>query len=79
VAAHWRRGWRRRVQAHCPLPNPSPKKPAALKKRQREKLEEELDSGPQVDRRRDDIMRNMLSMKPKLHAEMKFGRRRSGE
>jgi hypothetical protein len=36
------------------------KKAPALKKRKRERLASELDSGPQVDQRRDDIMRNML-------------------
>ena len=49
------------------------RKAPALKKRKREKLEAELESGPQVDQRRDDIMRKMLASPPKLHAEMKLG------
>jgi hypothetical protein len=50
------------------------KKPEALKKRERERLATELESGPQVDQRRDDIMRRMLASPPKLHKEMKLGR-----
>jgi hypothetical protein len=53
----------------------SPKaKAPALKKRKREKLQTELESGPQVDQRRDDIMRNMLASPPKPHKEMKLGK-----
>jgi hypothetical protein len=37
------------------------KKPAALRKRERQTLEAELEFGPQVDQRRDDIMRKMLA------------------
>jgi hypothetical protein len=54
----------------------SPKKKApALKKRQSKKLEAELESGPKVDRKRDQIMRNMLAMPPKQQKEMKLGKR----
>ncbi|MFN3350777.1 hypothetical protein [Pseudorhodoplanes sp.] len=42
-----------------------------LQKRKREKVEADLESGPQVDQRRDDIMRKMLAMPPKQHSEMK--------
>lgn len=56
---------------------PAPKKKApALHKRKREKLETELESGPQVDQRRDDIMRKMLASPPKPHSEMKLGKRK---
>ncbi len=55
------------------------KKAPALKKRKREKLETELESGPQVDQRRDDIMRKMLASPPKPHAEMKIGKSRQGK
>jgi hypothetical protein len=48
-------------------------KAPALKKRKREKLETELESGPQVDQRRDNIMRKMLASPPKPHSEMKLG------
>jgi hypothetical protein len=53
------------------------KKAPALQKRKREHLETELDSGPQVDQRRDDIMRKMLASPPKAHSEMKVGPRKS--
>jgi hypothetical protein len=52
------------------------KKAPALNKRKREKIEAELDSGPKVDRKRDQIMRNMLAMPPKQQSEMKLGKRR---
>lgn len=52
------------------------KKAPALHKRKREKLETELDSGPQVDQRRDDIMRKMLASPPKPHSEMKIGKKK---
>jgi hypothetical protein len=52
------------------------KKAPALKKKKREKLETELESGPQVDQRRDDIMRRMLATPPKPHSEMKLGKPR---
>lgn len=55
------------------MPSPRNKAPA-LKKRQSKKLEAELESGPQVDQRRDDIMRNMLASPPKPHSEMKLGK-----
>lgn len=35
----------------------------------------ELETGPQVDQRRDDIMRRMLASPPKPHVEMKVGKR----
>ena len=54
-----------------------PKKPSALTKRKRETRESELESGPQVDQRRDDIMRKMLASPPKPHAEMKVGNKSS--
>ncbi|MDO8877621.1 MAG: hypothetical protein Q8M24_13340 [Pseudolabrys sp.] len=55
---------------------PSPKKKApALKKRQSKKLETELESGPQVDQKRDDIMRRMLQSPPKQQKEMKLGKK----
>lgn len=41
-----------------PLPS---KTPPALKKREREKLENELESGPAVDQRRDEMMRKVLA------------------
>jgi len=56
------------------MPSPKNKAPA-LKKRKREKLEAELESGPQVNQRRDDIMRKMLSTPPKQHKEMKLRKR----
>ncbi|MGE0061361.1 MAG: hypothetical protein AB7T86_04700 [Xanthobacteraceae bacterium] len=56
------------------MPSPKNKAPA-LKKRKREKLEAELESGPKVDRKRDQIMRNMLAMPPKQQSEMKLGKR----
>jgi hypothetical protein len=52
------------------------KKAPALRKRKREKLEAELESGPQVDKRRDDIMRKMLASPPKPHSDMKVGKKR---
>jgi hypothetical protein len=55
----------------------APKKAPALTKRKREKIEAEIESGPQVDQRRDDIMRKMLASPPKPHSEMKLGRSRS--
>lgn len=58
------------------MPSPRNKAPA-LKKRKREKIEAELDSGPQVDQRRDEIMRRMLAAPPKPHAEMKIGKKRA--
>ncbi len=51
----------------------------ALKKRQSKKLETELESGPQVDQRRDDIMRRMLAAPPKQHSEMKLGKKKPGK
>ncbi len=54
---------------------PSPKKAPALRKNRREKIEAEIESGPQVDQRRDDIMRKMLASPPKPHSEMKVGKR----
>ena len=51
-------------------------KAPALKKRKREKLEAELESGPQVDQHRDDIMRRMLASPPKPHTEMRLGKDR---
>jgi hypothetical protein len=56
------------------MPSPKNKAPA-LKKRQSKKLETELESGPQVDQKRDDIMRKMLASPPKQHSEMKLGKR----
>lgn len=53
----------------------APKKAPALRKRKREKIEAEIESGPQVDQRRDDIMRKMLATPPKPHSEMKLGHR----
>jgi hypothetical protein len=53
----------------------APKKAPVLKKRKREKVEAEIESGPQVDQRRDDIMRKMLSMPPKQHSEMKISKK----
>ena len=47
----------------------------ALKKRQSKKLETELESGPQVEQKRDDIMRRMLQSPPKQQKEMKLGKR----
>jgi len=49
------------------------KKSPVLRKPRREKIEAELESGPDVDRRRDEIMRKMLNSPPKPHAEMKIG------
>jgi hypothetical protein len=57
----------------------APKKAPVLRKRKREKLETELESGPQVDQRRDDIMRKMLASPPKPHSEMKLGKRKPGK
>jgi hypothetical protein len=57
------------------MPSPKNKAPA-LKKRKREKLQTELESGPQVDQRRDDIMRRMLQSPPKQQKEMKVGKRK---
>lgn len=54
----------------------APKKAPALRKRKREKIEAELESGPQVDQRRDDIMRKMLASPPKPHKEMKIKSKR---
>jgi hypothetical protein len=51
-------------------------KAPALHKRKREKLEADLESGPQVDQRRDDIMRRMLQSPPKQHSDMKVGKPR---
>ena len=53
------------------------KKASALRKRKREKIEAEIESGPHVDQRRDDIMRRMLQSPPKPHSEMKIGKRKS--
>ncbi len=53
----------------------TPKKAPALKKRKREKLEAELESGPHVDQRRDNIMRTMLKSAPKPHSQMKIGKK----
>jgi hypothetical protein len=55
------------------MPSPTNKAPA-LKKRQSKKLQTELESGPQVDQRRDDIMRRMLTAPPKPHSKMKIGK-----
>ncbi|MGE0564028.1 MAG: hypothetical protein AB7O50_05885 [Pseudolabrys sp.] len=60
------------------MPSPKNKAPA-LKKRQSKKLESELDSGPKVDRKRDQIMRNMLAMPPKQHKDMKLGAKKPGK
>jgi hypothetical protein len=46
-----------------------------LRKQRREKAEAELESGPDVDHRRDDIMRKMLNTPPKPHSEMRVGLR----
>jgi hypothetical protein len=48
----------------------------ALRKQKREKIEAEIECGPQVDQRRDDIMRKMLASPPKPHGEMKLGDKR---
>jgi hypothetical protein len=56
----------------------SPKKAPALRKQKRKKIEAEIESGPKVDRKRDQIMRNMLAMPPKQHSEMKIGKKRKG-
>jgi hypothetical protein len=56
--------------------SPSKKAPV-LRKPKREKVEAELESGPHVDQRRDDIMRRMLATPPKPHSEMKLGKRRT--
>ena len=58
------------------MPSPKAKSPA-LKKRKREKIEAELRSGPQVDQRRDNIMRKMLATPPKPHSEMKLGAKKA--
>jgi hypothetical protein len=55
------------------MPSPKNKAPA-LKKRQSKKLEAELESGPQVDKQRDDIMRRMLQSPPKQQKDMKLGK-----
>ncbi len=55
------------------MPSPKNKAPA-LKKRQSKKLEAELESGQQVDQRRDDIMRRMLQSPPKQQKDMKLGK-----
>jgi hypothetical protein len=55
---------------------PTSKKAPALRKPKREKLEAEIESGPHVDQRRDDIMRKMLASPPKRHSEMKLGKTR---
>jgi hypothetical protein len=55
----------------------APKKAPALHKRKREKIEAEIESGPHVDQRRDDIMRKMLTLPPKQQSEMKLGKSRS--
>ena len=55
----------------------TPKKAPALRKPRREKIEAEIESGPHVDQRRDDIMRKMLASPPKPHSEMKVGKRTS--
>jgi hypothetical protein len=52
------------------------KKAPALKKQKQKKLSAELESGPKVERDRDQIMRNMLAMPPKQHSEMKIGSRK---
>jgi hypothetical protein len=57
----------------------APKKAPALRKPKREKIEAEIESGPQVDQRRDDIMRKMLASPPKPHKEMKLGRNRKAD
>jgi hypothetical protein len=48
-----------------------------LRKQKRKKIESEIESGPEVDQRRDDIMRKMLATPPKPHSEMKVGKRPS--
>jgi hypothetical protein len=48
-----------------------PNKAPALKKRKREKLDAELESGPQVDQQRDAIMQKMLATPPRRHSEKK--------
>lgn len=53
----------------------TPKKAPALRKKKREQLDSELESGPQVDQRRDDMMRKMLASPPKPHAKMKIGKK----
>jgi hypothetical protein len=57
------------------MPAPKNKAPA-LKKRKSKKLAAELESGPNVDHTRDQIMRNMLAMPPKQHSEMKVGKKK---
>jgi hypothetical protein len=52
------------------------KKASVLRKPKREKIEAEIESGPHVDQRRDDIMRRMLVSPPKPHSEMKVGKPR---
>ena len=51
------------------------KKAPVLRKQRREKIEAEIESGPHVDHRRDDIMRTMLKSPPKRHSQMKLGLR----
>jgi hypothetical protein len=53
------------------------KKAPALRKPKREKIEAEIETGPHVDQRRDDIMRKMLASPPKPHSDMKVGRSRN--
>jgi hypothetical protein len=55
------------------------KKAPVLRKPKREKIESEIESGPEVDQRRDDIMRKMLASPPKPHKEMKLGRNRKAD
>jgi hypothetical protein len=54
------------------------KKAPVLRKRKREQIETELESGPGVAERRDLIMKKMLSMPPRPHSDMKIGRRAKG-
>lgn len=53
------------------------KKAPALKKQKRKKIEAEIESGPHVDQRRDDIMRKMLASPPKPHKEMKINKNKN--
>jgi hypothetical protein len=50
------------------------KKAPVLRKQKREKIEANIESGPEVDQRRDDIMRRMLATPPKPHRKMKVGK-----